>query len=134
MQLGQANANVNLNNLNTSTYGTSAIGHIVAPVTDSSSSIPYGLRHDNIAISTRRSNNTRVCKVCGVDQTPLWRKGPDGPQMVPTSDGNGADSNQIALIRIHPAIILEDLNLQIDLSFLETDRDGSNPGQSGSKQ
>ncbi|KAL2487923.1 GATA-type domain-containing protein [Forsythia ovata] len=80
-QLGQANANVNLDNLNSSTYGTSAIGHIVAPVTDLSASIPYGFRHDNIAISTRRSNNARVCKECGVDHTPLWRKGPDGPQV-----------------------------------------------------
>ncbi|CAA2965590.1 GATA transcription factor 15-like [Olea europaea subsp. europaea] len=34
----------------------------------------------NIA-TMRRSSVDRSCKVCGVNQTPLWRKGPDGPQV-----------------------------------------------------
>lgn len=77
MQLEHANSNVYF----TTSIGASAIGHKDSPGPDSSTSIPNDFMHGNIAFPMRRSTVERICKLCGVNETPLWRKGPDGPQV-----------------------------------------------------
>lgn len=41
--------------------------------------------HNAPTTPTRKRPNadtTKTCKICGSNTTPLWRKGPDGPQVI----------------------------------------------------
>lgn len=41
--------------------------------------------HNNVTTTPNRKrpnlDDTKACKACGSNTTPLWRKGPDGPQV-----------------------------------------------------
>lgn len=44
----------------------------------------YPFPHHNVTTPNRKRPNmddTKACKACGSNNTPLWRKGPDGPQV-----------------------------------------------------
>ncbi|KAI3449902.1 hypothetical protein Pfo_006567 [Paulownia fortunei] len=73
-----------------SRHGGGEVGSIGAPLMPLTRtpyapelSLQQGFLPQNRAAPVRRRHNTddeKVCKSCGVVSTPLWRKGPDGPQ------------------------------------------------------
>lgn len=76
MQSGQGNWNVEFNS-SSSAYWKNEVG--------STNFLLYqGSFPQNIATPNRKRPNVddgKVCKSCGADNTPLWRKGPEGPQV-----------------------------------------------------
>ncbi|KAK6144007.1 hypothetical protein DH2020_020827 [Rehmannia glutinosa] len=72
--LGQGIGNVEFNS-SPPMYGTNEVG---------STNLMFfqGYPPQNLGTPSRKMHNIndKVCKSCGVNNTPLWRKGPDGPQ------------------------------------------------------
>ncbi|KAK6144008.1 hypothetical protein DH2020_020828 [Rehmannia glutinosa] len=72
--LGQGIGNVEFNN-SPSMYGTNEVG-------STNFMFLQGYPPQNLGTPSRKRHNIegKICKSCGVNDTPLWRKGPDGPQ------------------------------------------------------
>ncbi|KAI3461060.1 hypothetical protein Pfo_017723 [Paulownia fortunei] len=75
-QARQENGNVEFSS-SSSTYGRNEV--------DSTNfSFYQGYSPQNLATPTRKRPNIdgeKICNSCGANNTPLWRKGPDGPQV-----------------------------------------------------
>ncbi|PIN18973.1 hypothetical protein CDL12_08376 [Handroanthus impetiginosus] len=73
--VGQGNENIEFGG------SSSAYGGVEAGSTNLL--LYQGLSSQNLPSPSRKrpnTNNMKICHACGADNTPLWRKGPGGPQ------------------------------------------------------